>query len=397
MCIQVKLTNAIEKFRFKISNYKFYTIFLNVKRASYEDGQLKGDIKSCAGNQGTQITVEDLFYNMPQRKQFFKSPSDEFGRIMDVVCKYSVHNANVGFTLTKQGESVSLRTPPNSTHRENIRIVYGHNVVDDMKSIECEDKQFKFKMFALTTNMKYSSKKFTLLLFINHRLVDSAGKHQQDKWFFFIFKHQYLITFFFSLYLAIKNAIDQVYSVFLPKGNHPFVYMDLKIESKNLDVNVHPTKHEVNFLYENEIIEKIKAAFEGELMVCPEAKEKYTQKLLPGASNPEIDIDDPLLSQSKESKVYAKDIIRYDFKEQKLEKFFGKSNKHSFDNTTEKMVTSDGSDLQNDTDINAMDAVSQQSMVAPRVNLNVKKKYDKNNLLISCYEILQFVNSSILI
>lgn len=139
--------------------------------------------------------------------------------------------------------------------------------------------------------------------------------------------------------------------------------MDLKIEPKNLDVNVHPTKHEVNFLYENEIIEKIIEAFEDEIMVCPEAKEKYTQKLLPGAS--EIDMNDQSLSQSKESKVYAKDIIRYDFKEQKLEKFFGKSNKQSFDNTT------DGSDLQNDIDASE---VSQQSMAPPRINSNVERK-----------------------
>lgn len=145
-------------------------------RASYEDGRLKGNIKSCAGNQGTQITVEDLFYNMPQRKQWFKSPSDEFGRIMDVVCKYAVHNANVSFSLTKQGEGVSLRTPSNSTHLENIRIIYGNKVVDDMKSIECEDEQLQFKMFALTSHVQYSSKKFTLLLFINHRLVESTGK-----------------------------------------------------------------------------------------------------------------------------------------------------------------------------------------------------------------------------
>lgn len=150
--------------------------------------------------------------------------------------------------------------------------------------------------------------------------------------------------------------------------------MDLRIEPKNLDVNVHPTKHEVNFLYENEIIEKIKAAFESELMVCAEAKEKYTQKLLPGASNPEI--DDQLLSQPKESKIYAKDIIRSDFKEQKLEKFFGKSNKHSLDNTLEKMVPSDGSDLQSDSDANAMNTSSQQSTVSQLCeNSNVKKKY----------------------
>lgn len=121
--------------------------------------------------------MEDLFYNVPQRKQFFKSPADEFGRIMDVVCKYAVHNAQIGFTLNKQGEGVSLRTPPNSTHQENIRIAFGSNVADDMKSIECEDKQLMFKMFALTSHVKYSSKKFTLLLFINHRLVESTGKN----------------------------------------------------------------------------------------------------------------------------------------------------------------------------------------------------------------------------
>lgn len=113
---------------------------------------------------------------MPQRKQFFKSPGEEFSRITDVVSKYSVHNAKVGFTLTKQGEGVSLRTPPNSTQRDNIRIVYGNNVVDGMKSIECADENYKFQMSALTTDVKYASKKFTLLLFINHRSVESTGK-----------------------------------------------------------------------------------------------------------------------------------------------------------------------------------------------------------------------------
>lgn len=154
--------------------------------------------------------------------------------------------------------------------------------------------------------------------------------------------------------------------------------MDLTIEPKNLDVNVHPTKHEVNFLYENEIIEKIKEAFESELMVCSEAKEKYTQKLLPGASIPDIDMDDQLLSsQSKDSKIYAKDIIRYDFKEQKLEKFFGKTNKQSLDNNT--MVSSDhhGSDLQNDSDVNVINtSSSSQQLIGSQQceNLNVERK-----------------------
>lgn len=117
-----------------------------------------------------------MFYNVPQRKQFFKSQSEEFSRIMEVVSKYAIHNANVSFSLTKQGEKLSIRTPIHSTKQENIRIVYGNDVVKEMKTINCEDDNLQFKMFALATSVKYSSKKFTFLLFINHRLVDSTGE-----------------------------------------------------------------------------------------------------------------------------------------------------------------------------------------------------------------------------
>lgn len=148
-----------------------------INRASYEDGHLKGGIKNCAGNQGTQITVEDMFYNMPQRKQFFKSQSEEFSRIMDIVTKYAIHNSNVSFLLTKQGENVLLRTSMNSTQRENIRIVFGNDVVSEIMPINCEDEHLQFNMSALASSVKYSSKKFTFLLFINHRLVESTGEN----------------------------------------------------------------------------------------------------------------------------------------------------------------------------------------------------------------------------
>ena len=49
---------------------------------------------------------------------------------------------------------------------------------------------------------------------------------------------------------AIKKSIEMVYSAYLPKGSHPFVYMSLEINPQNVDVNVHPTKHEVHFLYQ---------------------------------------------------------------------------------------------------------------------------------------------------
>jgi len=112
---------------------EFYTPFETVRvlcdRASYEDSKLKAPPKPCAGNQGTQITVEDLFYNVSTRRKALKSIGEEHNKIADVVGRYAIHNAHVGFTLKKQGESLAdIRTPPNSTVVDNIRIIYGSNI-----------------------------------------------------------------------------------------------------------------------------------------------------------------------------------------------------------------------------------------------------------------------------
>lgn len=112
--------------------------------------------------------------------------------------------------------------------------------------------------------------------------------------------------------------------MYLPKGSHPFVYISLTIDAANVDVNVHPTKHEVHFLYEDEIIEQIKQLIERTLLGSNDTRKYYSQARLPGASDPSITNDSQ--SEAEESmsqKVYAKDLVRSDSKIQKLEKFFG--------------------------------------------------------------------------
>lgn len=58
---------------------------------------------------------------------------------------------------------------------------------------------------------------------------------------------------------------------------HSFLYLSLTLDPRNVDVNVHPTKHEVHFLHEDAIIDKIKAAVEAKLTGCNSSRIFYTQ------------------------------------------------------------------------------------------------------------------------
>lgn len=80
------------------------TFHLFHTRASYVDSKLKAPPKACAGNQGTTIVIENLFYNVTTRRKALSNTTEEFNKITDVVTKYAIHNPNVGFVLKKHGE-----------------------------------------------------------------------------------------------------------------------------------------------------------------------------------------------------------------------------------------------------------------------------------------------------
>lgn len=233
-------------------------------RAYYQDGRLapakpgqSAEPKGAAGRPGTQITVEDLFYNVPTRRRAFRSPADEFNKIIDMVGRYAIHTKGVGFTCKKAGESTnSLSIQPQATVNDRIRQIYGSSVANEIISITASDDRWGFKVDGLVTNANYHIKKTTILLFINHRSVESS---------------------------VIKKAIEQVYSTYLPKGGHPFVYLSLEIDPARVDVNIHPTKREVHFLNEEEIVHAICAQIETQLAAVDTSRTFMAQTLLPGA------------------------------------------------------------------------------------------------------------------
>lgn len=232
-------------------------------RAHYGDGKLvpakpgqNAAPKATAGRGGTQITVEDLFYNVPTRRRAFRSASEEYAKILDVVGRYAVHCSGVAFSCRKHGDSgVSISTPSAANTVERIRQIHGSAVANELVEFEAAETKLGFRASGLATNANYHVKKTVILLFINHRAVEST---------------------------AIKRAIEQTYSTFLPKGGHPFVYLDLEIEPHRVDVNVHPTKREVNFLNEDEIIEMVCDEIRSKLAQVDSSRTFLTQSLLPG-------------------------------------------------------------------------------------------------------------------
>ncbi|KAG1685933.1 DNA mismatch repair protein Mlh1 [Nymphon striatum] len=259
-------------------------------KASYHEGKLKDQVKPCAGNQGTQISIEDLFYNVPVRRKTLQSTSQEHAKVVEMLGKYAIHNSGISFQLQKVGNpSADLKTFPEVSVEENIRIIYGNNVARELLKVNAEDDKLKFKMSGLVTNANFSVKKMIFLLFINNRLVDST---------------------------AMKKVIDNVYSVYLPKKGFPFIYLSLEISPENIDVNVHPTKHEVHFLHEENILQKISEMIESAMLGSNTSRTFYVQSLLPSTINSSVNE-----SFSSSKKVYDHQLVRTDSKEQKLDAF----------------------------------------------------------------------------
>ncbi|XP_008152325.2 DNA mismatch repair protein Mlh1 [Eptesicus fuscus] len=278
-------------------------------RASYSDGKLKAPPKPCAGNQGTQITVEDLFYNISTRRKALKNPSEEYGKILEVVGRYAIHNSGISFSVKKQGETVAdVRTLPNATTVDNIRSVFGNAVSRELIEVGCEDKTLAFKMKGYISNANYSVKKCIFLLFINHRLVEST---------------------------SLKKAIETVYAAYLPKNTHPFLYLSLEISPQNVDVNVHPTKHEVHFLHEDSILERVQQHVESKLLGSNSSRTYFTQTLLPSLAGPSGEVVKsttgvtPSSASGSGDKVYAHQMVRTDSREQKLDAFLQPASKVS--------------------------------------------------------------------
>ncbi|CAA9964889.1 DNA mismatch repair protein mutL [Pyrenophora teres f. maculata] len=251
--------------RTKESSCAWEAHFADGKLSSPKPGQT-AEPKPKAGRQGTIITVEDLFYNVPSRRRAFRSASEEYAKILELVGRYAVHCEGVAFSCKKMGEnnSNSVTVPAAASAKDRIRQIHGSSAANELVELNVEDDRWGFKCKGWVSSANYSAKRTQMLLFINHRSVESP---------------------------VIKKSVEQTYATFLPKGGHPFFYLSLEIEPQRVDVNVHPTKREVHFLNEDEIIAVVCDSIRDNLSKVDTSRSFMTQSLL---SNPKVPFATPM-------------------------------------------------------------------------------------------------------
>ncbi|RYQ86999.1 hypothetical protein Ahy_B09g094498 [Arachis hypogaea] len=271
-------------------------------RVSYRDGLMENEPRPCAAVKGTQIMVENLFYNMAARRKTLQNASDDYSKIVDLISRkvglyrprtrtYILQSSKPHCNVNHGATRADVHTVATSSRLDAIRSVYGISVARNLMKIEASDNNPAtsiFEMQGYMSNANYASKKITMVLFINDRLVECS---------------------------ALKRAIEIVYAATLPKASKPFIYISIVLPPENVDVNVHPTKREVSLLNQEVIIEKIQSVIESRLRSSNETR-TYQEQAADQCSLSRITSKEanliPLPMGSRSQKVPVHKLVRTD-------------------------------------------------------------------------------------
>jgi DNA mismatch repair protein MutL len=193
-------------------------------------GKLIGQ-REQAFPRGTQITVEDLFFNVPARRKFLRSESYELSQITTYCTHYALAFPEIHFVL-KSASFEILSAPAAAGFRERIFQVFGKDLLDQLVEHEKSFGRSGVRIHVFTSRphvQKYNRN--SMFFFINRRLV-------RDK--------------------IILHAISEAYRNILPSGTFPVVIMFVTLPYEDVDVNVHPAKTEVRFKHQSFVHDAIR-------------------------------------------------------------------------------------------------------------------------------------------
>ncbi|KJV39000.1 DNA mismatch repair endonuclease MutL [Acinetobacter brisouii] len=190
------------------------------------------EVKPVASNQGTQIRVQDLFFNVPARRKFLKKPSTEFGHIEEVVRRLALTHFDIRFVL-EHNDQIRLNLPiadSGELRFQRVQQLLGRSFTENAYWIDAESISMRLSGW-LGHPSDARAQADLQYVYVNGRIV-------KDK--------------------TISHALRMAYDGILHGHQHAAYLLFLEVEPENVDVNVHPTKHEIRFLNQREVHEFVR-------------------------------------------------------------------------------------------------------------------------------------------
>jgi len=211
-----------------IASVSRLTLTSNTAEGSAEGQQAQCDGRDMAVSvapaphpRGTTLEVRDLFYNTPARRKFLRTDKTEFGHLHEVIKRQALSRPDVTFTLRHNGKQSLQLNAANSESEQRRRVANICGVEFSEHAVPIERQAGSFRLWGWVAEPTFSRSQADLqYFFVNGRVI-------RDK--------------------LVTHAIRQAYRDVLFHGRHPAFVLFFELDPAGVDVNVHPTKHEVRF------------------------------------------------------------------------------------------------------------------------------------------------------
>lgn len=203
---------------------------------TYQYSNIDDSIIHVAGNHGTSVEVNNLFYNTPVRFKHLSHPNYELSLITNLVKQISLIYPDIGFSIINNDKPV-YSTVGNNNPLDVLTSMYGSNVSKEFSHMTTNSGDFTIDAYIAHPIITRASKK-DIIISVNHRLIKN---------------------------IKLEQAIIDGYKGYLHTNQYPIVYLNIDLDPSLVDVNIHPTKQQIKISFLNDLNNTISNTIHNEL------------------------------------------------------------------------------------------------------------------------------------
>ncbi|MGB3632436.1 MAG: DNA mismatch repair endonuclease MutL [Rubrobacteraceae bacterium] len=198
------------------------------------EGGAEAEVSPASHPKGTTVLIDRLFYNVPARRAFLKGSRPERSAITETLTHLAIAHPEVAFRLTEKNRDY-LSLPGANELRERLAQIMGVAKARALREVEYESGAFKIRGYAALPSLTEGSRAHQTIS-VNGRFVRADNLHR---------------------------GLDDAYRATVPSGRYPPVALEVEVDPRRVDVNVHPTKQIVRFSEERAARGAVAAAVRG--------------------------------------------------------------------------------------------------------------------------------------